>query len=352
MVQLSHPYMTTGKTIALTRWSFVGKVMSDFNMLSSLVITSLQRSKHFLISWLQSPSAVVLKPPKIKSATVSTISPSICHEVMGPDAMILVFWMMSFKPTFSLSCFSFTRRLFSSSSLSARRVVSSAYLRLLIFLPAILPPAYVSSSPVFLMTYSAYKLNKQGQYTALTYSFFYLEAVCCSISSSNFCFLMCIQISQEAGQVAWYSRLFQNFPQFVVIHAVKVFGIVNQAEIDVFFWNSLAFSMIQRMLAGWTLVPLPFLKPAWSSGIAWFTYCWSLAWRILRITLLECEISAIMRWFEHSLVLPLGLEWKLTFSSPVATAVFSKFANILSKALSQHHLLGFEIAQLEFHHLN
>ena len=94
-VQLSHPYMTTGKTIALTRWTLVGKVMSLLlNTLSKLVITFLPRSKRFLISWLQSPSAVILEPRKIKSATVSTVSnvsPSICHEVTGPDAMILVF---------------------------------------------------------------------------------------------------------------------------------------------------------------------------------------------------------------------------------------------------------------------
>ena len=92
MVQLSHPCMTTGKTIALTRWTFVGKVMSLlFNMLSSLVITFLPRSKRLLISCLQSPSAVILEPPKIKSDTVSTVSPSIYYEVMRPDAMILVF---------------------------------------------------------------------------------------------------------------------------------------------------------------------------------------------------------------------------------------------------------------------
>ena len=91
-VQLSHPYMTTGKTIALTRWTFVGKLMSLlFNMLSRLVITFLPRSKRLLISWLQSPSAVILEPPNIKSDTVSTVSPSISHEVMGPDAMIFVF---------------------------------------------------------------------------------------------------------------------------------------------------------------------------------------------------------------------------------------------------------------------
>ena len=92
MIQLSHPYMTTGKTMALTRWTFVDKVMSLLlNMLSRLVITLLPMSKHLLISWLQSPSAMILEPRKIKSATVSTVSPSICHEVMGPDAMIFVF---------------------------------------------------------------------------------------------------------------------------------------------------------------------------------------------------------------------------------------------------------------------
>ena len=91
-VQLSHPYMTTGKTIALTRWTFVGKVMSLlFNMLSRLVTAFLPRSKHLLISWLQAPSAVTLESRKIMSATVSTVSPSICHEVMGPDATIFVF---------------------------------------------------------------------------------------------------------------------------------------------------------------------------------------------------------------------------------------------------------------------
>ena len=101
VVQLSHPYMATGKTIALTRQTFVDKVMSLlFNMLSRLVITFLPRSKRLLILWLQSPSAVILEPRKIKSATVSTVSPSICHEEMGPDAMILVFWMLSLKPTF------------------------------------------------------------------------------------------------------------------------------------------------------------------------------------------------------------------------------------------------------------
>ena len=92
IVQVSHPYTTTGKTIALTRWTFVGKLVSLlFNMLSRLVIAFLPRSKHLLISWLQSPSAVILEPKKIKSVTVPIISSSVCHEVMGLDAMILVF---------------------------------------------------------------------------------------------------------------------------------------------------------------------------------------------------------------------------------------------------------------------
>ena len=162
MVQLSHPYMTTGKAIVLTWWTFVGKVMSlPFNMLSSLVIAFLSSSKHLLISWLQSQSAVILEPKKIKSATVSIVSPSICHEVMGLEAMIFIFWMLSFQPTFSLSSSTFIKRLF-SSSLSAIRVISCVYLRLLIFLLAILIQACSLSSPSFLMMYSAHKLNKQS----------------------------------------------------------------------------------------------------------------------------------------------------------------------------------------------
>ena len=163
MIPLSHPYMTTGKMIALTKRTFVSKVMSLlFNMVSSLVIDFLPRSKHLLISWLQSTSAVILEPKKINPLNASIVSPSICHEVMGPDAMIFFFLMLSFKPAFSFSSCNFNNRLFSSSSISALRVVLSAYLRLLIFLPEILIPAYASSSPKFLMMYSAYKLNKQG----------------------------------------------------------------------------------------------------------------------------------------------------------------------------------------------
>ena len=106
MIQLSHPYMTTGKIIALTRQTFFGKVMSLlFKMLPSLAIAFLPRSKHLLITWLQSLSTVILEPKKIKSITVSTFSPSICHEAMGLDATILELWMLSFKTTFSTFLF-------------------------------------------------------------------------------------------------------------------------------------------------------------------------------------------------------------------------------------------------------
>ena len=111
-----------------------------FNMLSRLVIAFLPRDKCLLISWLQSPSTVILEPKKMKSDTVSTFSPFICHEMIEPDATILIFWMLSFKPAFSLS-FTFIKKFFSSSSLCALRMVSSVYLRLLIFLLTVLIPA-------------------------------------------------------------------------------------------------------------------------------------------------------------------------------------------------------------------
>ena len=169
------------------------------------------------------------------------------------------------------------------------------------------------------------------------------------MSSSNCYFLTWIQISQEAGQVVWYSHLFQNFPQLIVIHTVKGFGIVNKAEIDIFLELSCFFNDptdIGNLISGSSV----FSKT--SLNIWKFMYCWSLAWRILSITLLVCEMSAIVGLSILWHCLSLGLDWKLTFSSPVATAEFSKFAGILSAALTQHHLSEFEIAQLEFHHLH
>ena len=162
MVQLSHPYMTTGKIIALTRQTFVGRVMSLlFNMLCRLVITFLPRTKHLLISWLQSPSAVILKPPKIKSQF-----PSFSHLSSWSDGTKCQ-WSSFFECGvlsqlflfFSLLTF---KRLFSSSSLSSIKLVSSADQRLLIFLLEILIAAYASSSLAFCMMYSTYKLNNQG----------------------------------------------------------------------------------------------------------------------------------------------------------------------------------------------
>ena len=171
-------------------------VSLHLNMLSRLVITFLPRSKHLLISWLQSPSAVILELQNIKSLTVSIVSPSICHEVMRPDAMILVFWMLSFQPTSSLFSFTFIKRFFSSYLLSAIRVVSSAYLRLLIFHLAMLISACASSSPAFLMMYSAYKLNKQGDNILPWLTPFPIwEPACFSISRSKCWFLTCVQIS-------------------------------------------------------------------------------------------------------------------------------------------------------------
>ena len=150
MIQFSHLYMTIGKTIALTTWTFAGEVLSLLlKMLSRFVIAFLPRSKYLFISWLRPLSTVILEPKKIKSVTTATFSSSICHEVMG----LKVFWL-SFKPAFSLSSFTLIKKLFGSSSLSAIRLVSSIYLSLLIFLPAILIPAWDSSSVAHLL-YSA-----------------------------------------------------------------------------------------------------------------------------------------------------------------------------------------------------
>ena len=130
-------------------------------------------------------------------------------------------------------------------------------------------------------------------YTALTYSFPNFEPVHCSMSSSNCCFLSCIQVLQEAGKMVWYSHLFKNFPQFVVVYTVKGFSIVNEAEVHVFLEFS-RFSMIQQMLAIWSLVPLPFLNPAWTVESSRFTHFWSPTWRILNITL-ACEMSTVVQ---------------------------------------------------------
>ena len=152
--------MTTGKTIALTRWTFVGKGMPLlFNVLSRMVIAFLPWSKHLLISWLQPPSTVILELPKINLSLFPLFPYPLAMKWW--DQMTWSFWMLSFQPAFSFISFTFIKRLF-SSLLSVIRVVSSVYLRLLIFLLAILIPACVSSSLAVRMMHSAYQLNKQG----------------------------------------------------------------------------------------------------------------------------------------------------------------------------------------------
>ena len=170
------------------------------------------------------------------------------------------------------------------------------------------------------------------------YSFPNLEPVRCSVSGSNCCFLTCIQVSQETCEVVWYSYIFKNFPQLFVIHTVKVFGVVNETAVDVFLEFSCFFydpTVVGNLLSGssafsksglniWRFSVYILLKPCLEN---------------LGISLLACEISVM--WGSLNILwhcLSLGLEWKLTFTSPVATAEFSKFAGILSTALSQHHL--------------
>ena len=149
MVQLSHLYMTTGKTIALTICTFVGKRMSLlFNTLSGSVIAFLPRSNHLLISWLQSPSTVILEPEKIKSVTVSIFSPYISHKV---DAMVLVFWMLSFKPAFSLSSFTLVKKLFDSSSFSALEWYHHCFS--LLFFPRLLLSESLLRQPLCLLAF-------------------------------------------------------------------------------------------------------------------------------------------------------------------------------------------------------
>ena len=175
------------------------------------------------------------------------VSPSICHEVMGPDAMILVFWMLSFKPTFSLSSFTFIKRLFSSSSPSAISVVSSAYLSLLIFIQAILIPVYALSSPEFLIMYSAYKLKKHGDNIQPWHTPFPIW------NQSVVPFPVLTVASWLAyrflrRQVRWSgSHLFKNFPEFVVVHTVKGIGIV---KIDAFLGLSCFFSESREKYKG------------------------------------------------------------------------------------------------------
>ena len=183
------------------------------------------------------------------------------------------------------------------------------------------------------------------------YSFSYLEPVCCPMSSSNCCFLTCIQVSQEASQVVLYSQLFQNFPQFVVIHTVKGFGIVNKAEIDVFLELSCIFNDpadVGNLISGssafsktslnvWNFAVHILLKPGLENFEHYFTSVWD-------------EFNCHVVW--AFLALPfLGIGMKTDLFQSYGRGEFCKFAGILSASLSWHHLFGFEIAHLEFYHL-
>ena len=200
-------------------------------MLSRLVTVFLPRSKCLLISWLQSPSSVILEPKKIVFHCFHCFS--IWHGVMGQDDMIFVFWMLSFRPAFLLSCFTFIKSLWFLFAFCHKGGV------ICISEVIDISPSNLDSSLWFIKSGILHDVlcievkYAEWQYTALTYSVLNLEPVYCFMSSSNYCFLTCIQISQEAGQVVWYSHLLKNFPQFVVIHIVKGFGVVSKAEVDV-----------------------------------------------------------------------------------------------------------------------
>ena len=200
--------------------------------------------------------------------------------------------------------------------------------------------------------YSAYKLNKQPwHYTALTYYFPDLEPVPCSMCGSNCCFLTCIQISQEAGKMVWYSHLFKNFPVCCDPYSQRLWHCqwrrsrCFSGTLLLFWWSSWCWQFDL-----WFLCLFKTSLNIWKFTVhiaeAWLGEFWALLYKHVRWVQLCGSLSIL--WH----CLSLGLEWKLTFSSPVATAEFSTFAGILSVTLSQHHLLGFETAQLEFHHLH
>ena len=172
------------------------------------------------------------------------------------------------------------------------------------------------------------------------------------MSSSNSCFLSCIQTSQEAGQVVWYSHLFQDFPQFLVIHAVKDFGIVNKAEVDVFLELSCFFddpvdagnlisgssAFSKSSLNLWKLMVHILLKPGWENFEHYFASVWD-----------ECNCAVVWAFFGIAFLWNWNENWPLPVLRPL---LFSKFGDTLSTALSKHHLLGFVKAQLEFHDLH
>ena len=267
-------------------WTFVGKVIYLlFNTLSRFVIGFLPRSKRLLILWLQSLSVVIMESKKMKSDAVPTFSPPICHQVVGSDAMIFVFWMLSFKPVFSLSSFLFVKRLFSSSSLSAIKVVSSVYLRLLTFLLAILIPACALSRLAFCMMYSGYNLNKQAdniQAWCTPFPILNQSIVPCPVLTVAFCpacrFLRRqvrwsdIPISLRICHSLWWSTQSKALAESIKQHRFLFFEIALLSMIQLYVGNLISGSSA-------------FSKPSlYISGSSQFSYCWSLTWRIWSIS--------------------------------------------------------------------
>ena len=170
------------------------------------------------------------------------------------------------------------------------------------------------------------------------------------MKGSNCCFLTCIQDSQEADKVVWYSCLLKNFSQFVVIHTVKGSNVFKEAEVDIFL--EFSFSMIQRVSAIWSLVPLPFLNPAWTSGSTWFTYSWKPGLENFEhyFTSMwdECNCVVVRTFFGVVLL----WDWNEKWPFPVLWPVLS-FPNLLAYWVQHFHSIIFqEITQLEFHHLH
>ena len=328
MVWLSHPYMTTGKTIALTRWTFVGKVMSVvFNMLSSLVIAFLPRSK-----CLNFMAAVTIcsdfGAQENKVNTISIVSPSICHEVMGLDAVILIFWMLSFKLAFSLSSFTFVKRLFSCSSLSAIGWCHLHTWGLSMFLLALSILACASPSLAFHMMFFACKLNKQDDNIQpwRMYSFPNLEAVIVPrpvITAASWPAYRFLRRQVRWSGIPISSRIFHIF----LWSTVKGFIIVNEAEVDVFLEFSCFFydpvdvgylisgcsAFSKSSLNIWKFSVHVLLQPSLENFEHYFAIVWN-----------ECNCVVVWIFFDFALL----WDWSENWPFPVLWPLLN-FPNLL-----------------------
>ena len=325
--------MTPVKTIALTTWTFVGTVMSLlFNMLffqGASILWFHGCSHHLQWFW---------HTPKIVCQYFHCFC-IICHEVMGPDAMIFVFWMLPFKPTFSLYSFTCIKRLFSSFSLSAIRVVSSAYLRLLIFLPAILIPACAFSSPEFLMMYSAYKLNKHGDNLQPWRTPFLIwnQSVvpCPTLTVASWPAYRFLKRQVRWSGIPISFRIFHS-----LLWSTQRLRHSRRNRSRCFFWNSFAFSMIQQMLAIWSLVLLPFSKSSlniWKfmvhallkPGLENFEHYFASMWDECKCVVVWTFFGIVFLW-----------NWNENWPFPVLWLLL-KFLNLLAYWMQHFHSIIF-----------